>query len=203
MDGTLVDSHDAVESAWTAWARDNGLDPAVVLAVCHGPDAATTVRRFRPGISEEELARHVAIQLDRETTDTGGVRAAVGAHELIGWLDSRGVAWGVVTNADARLARARLGAAGIEPPLCVTFDDVEHGKPHPDGYLLGSRRLGAEPWQVAAVEDSASGLAAARAAGTVVVAVGGAQEGDVVCRDLCELRTHLAAAWSVSPGACD
>lgn len=200
MDGTLVDSHEAIESAWTAWACDNGLDPAVVGAVCHGPDAVTTVRRFLPGISEAELAEHVAIQVDRESTDTGGVRAAVGAHELLAWLDGHGVAWGVVTNAGARLARARLGAAGIEPPLCVTFDDVEHGKPHPDGYLLGARRLGAEPWQVAAVEDSASGLAAARAAGTVVVAVGGAQEGDVVCRDLRELRNRLAAVWSVGPG---
>ena len=33
MDGTLVNSHAAVEAAWRAWARDNGLDPAAVLAV--------------------------------------------------------------------------------------------------------------------------------------------------------------------------
>ena len=66
MDGTLVNSHAAVEAAWKAWARDNGLDPAAVLAVCHGPDAATTVRRFLPGIGAAELARHVAAHLERE-----------------------------------------------------------------------------------------------------------------------------------------
>ena len=171
MDGTLVDSGAAVEATWRAWARDNGLDPATVLAVCHGPDAATTVRRFLPGI---------------------------GAAELVAWLDERRLPWGVVTNAHLRLARARLGAAGIEAPVIVSFDDVERGKPHPDGYLLGVRRLGVEPRRVAGVEDSAPGLEAARAAGTLVVAVGGTREAgaecDVACDDLHELRRLLASA---------
>ena len=89
---------------------------------------------------------------------------------------------------------ARLGAAGIEAPVIISFDDVEHGKPHPQGYLLGARRLEVEPARTAGVEDSAPGLAAARAAGTLVVAVGGSRDGDVVCRDLHELRRFLIAA---------
>ena len=76
----------------------------------------------------------------------------------------------------------------------ISFDDVEHGKPHPQGYLLGARRLGVEPARTAGVEDSAPGLAAARAAGTLVVAVGGSRDGDVVCHDLHELRRLLIAA---------
>lgn len=194
MDGTLVNSHAAVEAAWKAWARDNGLDPAAVLAVCHGPDAATTVRRFLPDIGAAELARHVAAHLERECADTDGVRPAPGALGLVSWMDERGLPWGVVTNAHLRLARARLGAAGLDPPVIVSRDDVERGKPHPEGYRLGARRLGAEPRRTAAVEDSAPGLAAARTAGAVVVAVGGARDGDVVCRDLHELRRLLAAA---------
>ena len=194
MDGTLVSSTDAVEAAWTAWARANGVETAAVLAVCHGPDAATTVRRFLPGIGEAELAGHVAAHLERECADTDGVRPAPGALELVSWMDERGLPWGVVTNAHLRLARARLGAAGLDPPVIVSRDDVERGKPHPEGYRLGARRLGAEPRRTAAVEDSAPGLAAARTAGAVVVAVGGARDGDVVCRDLHELRRLLAAA---------
>ena len=97
------------------------------------------------------------------------------------------------------MARARLGAAGLDPPVIVSRDDVERGKPHPEGYLLGARRLGVEPRCAAAVEDSAPGLAAARAAGVVVVAVGGAQDGDVVCRDLDELRGLLASARGWAP----
>ena len=125
MDGTLVDSGAAVEATWRAWARDNGLDPATVLAVCHGPDAATTVRRFLPGIGAAELARHVAAHLERECADIDGVIPAPGAPELVAWLDERRLPWGVVTNAHLRLARARLGAAGIEAPVIISFDDVE------------------------------------------------------------------------------
>ena len=155
MDGTLVNSHAAVEAAWRAWARDNGLDPAAVLAVCHGPDAATTVRRFLPNIGAAELARHVATHLERECADTDGVLPAPGAPELVARLNERSLPWGVVTNAHLRLARARLGAAGIEAPVIISFDDVERGKPHPQGYLLGARRLGVEPGRTAGVEDSA------------------------------------------------
>ena len=186
MDGTLVNSDDAVEAA-------------DVLAVCHGSDVATTVRRFLPGIGEAELAEHVAAHLERECADTDGVRSAPGAPELIAWMDGRSLPWAVVTNAHPRLARARLGAAGLDPPVVVSRDDVERGKPHPDGYLLGARRLGVEPRCAAAVEDSAPGLAAARAAGTVVVAVGGARDGDVVCRGLDELRGLLASAKGWAP----
>ena len=194
MDGTLVNSDDAVEAAWAAWARANGVE-----AVCHGSDVATTVRRFLPGIGEAELAEHVAAHLERECADTDGVRSAPGAPELIAWMDGRSLPWAVVTNAHPRLARARLGAAGLDPPVVVSRDDVERGKPHPDGYLLGARRLGVEPRCAAAVEDSAPGLAAARAAGTVVVAVGGARDGDVVCRGLDELRGLLASAKGWAP----
>jgi HAD superfamily hydrolase (TIGR01509 family) len=53
----------------------------------------------------------------------------------------------------------------------VTIDDVEHGKPHPASYLRGLARFGAEPEDVLAVEDSAQGLAAARAAGLDCVVI--------------------------------
>ncbi|WP_119715366.1 HAD family hydrolase [Propionibacterium ruminifibrarum] len=194
MDGTMVNSHAAVEAAWTAWARDNGLDPSAVLAVCHGPDAATTVRRFLPDLGEAEVAEHVMAHLERECADTDGVHPSPGALELAAWLDEQALPWAVVTNAHRRLARARLGAAGIEPPVIVSFDDVEHGKPHPEGYLLGARRLGVEPRQAVCVEDSAPGLTAARAAGMVTVAVGGATNGDIICRDLHDVLRLLACA---------
>jgi HAD superfamily hydrolase (TIGR01509 family) len=54
-------------------------------------------------------------------------------------------------------------------------DEVPRGKPAPDVFLLAARRLGAAPSACVAIEDSANGIAAAKAAGMRVVAVGDAR----------------------------
>jgi hypothetical protein len=59
----------------------------------------------------------------REGVDLSDVVAAPGAEALLAVLDRLRLPWAVVTSADERLARARLGAAGIpDPPLLVTVD---------------------------------------------------------------------------------
>jgi beta-phosphoglucomutase-like phosphatase (HAD superfamily) len=53
----------------------------------------------------------------------------------------------------------------------VTGDQVARRKPAPDVYLEAARRLGIEPAHAIAIEDSAPGIAAARAAGMKAVAI--------------------------------
>ena len=129
MDGTLVDSTVAVESVWSAWAERNSIPTADVLAWCHGRNVAATITHFLPHITPETLQSMVSAQLDQECTQLDSVKPAVGGWELLIWLDAHRIPWGVVTNAPRRLALARLGAATIDPPLLVTLEDVEHGKP--------------------------------------------------------------------------
>lgn len=92
-------------------------------------------------------------------------------------------------EAVAGLARAhRLGLASSAPPEVIRFvlhqagfaglfdawlssDDVEAGKPAPDGYIAVCDRLGAERARTVAVEDSSNGLFAAHNAGLKVIAV--------------------------------
>ena len=50
-------------------------------------------------------------------------------------------------------------------------DDVERVKPHPEVYLRAVNDLGASPAETLALEDSAHGLAAAKAAGLRCVVV--------------------------------
>jgi sugar-phosphatase len=59
----------------------------------------------------------------------------------------------------------------VAPAVVVTADDVEHGKPAPDPYLLAARRLGADPAECLVVEDAPQGVLAGRAAGCAVLAV--------------------------------
>jgi HAD superfamily hydrolase (TIGR01509 family) len=53
----------------------------------------------------------------------------------------------------------------------ITIEDVQQGKPAPDLFLLAAERLGVPPQGCVVYEDSAQGLAAARAAGMAAVDV--------------------------------
>jgi beta-phosphoglucomutase-like phosphatase (HAD superfamily) len=68
-----------------------------------------------------------------------------------------------------------VAAAGIAADLStiVTADDVEHGKPHPEGYRLALERLGVEAARTVAFEDTEAGVASAKDAGLYCVAVRG------------------------------
>jgi HAD superfamily hydrolase (TIGR01509 family) len=113
------------------------------------------------------------------------VDARPGAVELVEGLREVAVPLGLASNSprflvDDALATARLGDAF---DTIVTSDDVEHSKPAPDIYLLACLRLGVEPADALALEDSASGVAAAKAAGLTCIAVPQFAETDVSAAD--------------------
>ena len=170
MDGTLVDSDAAVERAWRVWAAEYGADPAAVLAVAHGAPAERTVRLIRPDLTAAEVAVAAARQLALQYDDLSDVVPTAGAHGLLAALR---LPWAIVTSADVRLAKARLGAAGIDPPVLVTVEDVRVGKPDPEGYLRAAGLLGVAPQHCLVVEDAEVGVAAGRAAGAQVAALKG------------------------------
>ncbi len=58
------------------------------------------------------------------------------------------------------------------PSVVVTADDVQHGKPSPDPFLLAADALGVQPADCLVFEDSDTGLTAAAAAGMRSVVVG-------------------------------
>ena len=68
-----------------------------------------------------------------------------------------------------------VAAAGIagELSVVVTADDVERGKPNPEGYLLAVERLGVDPVRTVAFEDTEAGVSSAKDAGLRCLAVRG------------------------------
>jgi HAD superfamily hydrolase (TIGR01509 family) len=191
MDGTLVESDAAVERAWRAWAREYGLAEDDSLALAHGRPAESTARHLLPALDDDAVLMAAQRQLDLQYDDLSDVSATLGANELLAVVADRQLPWAVVTSADVRLARARLGAAGIAPPVLVTVEDVTAGKPDPEGYLLAARRLGVVPRQCLVVEDSEPGIEAGRAAGMTVAALRGFPA-DISLRNLGELARMLA-----------
>jgi HAD superfamily hydrolase (TIGR01509 family) len=69
---------------------------------------------------------------------------------------------------DAVLEQAQLARAF---EITVSSEEVARGKPAPDVFLEAARRLDVPPVRCAAIEDSANGIRAARAAGMRVIAI--------------------------------
>lgn len=80
--------------------------------------------------------------------------------------------WAIVTSATRKYATAALPTAGIPAyPALVTADDVTLGKPNPEPYLTGAKKLGLDPKDLICVEDAPSGILSGVAAGNQVLAV--------------------------------
>ena len=95
-----------------------------------------------------------------------------GAVEAVERLAQR---WplGLASSSNRELIDAALELSGLDCLLraTVSSEEVARGKPSPDVYLEAARRLEVAPERCAAVEDSHSGIASARAAGMRVIAI--------------------------------
>lgn len=161
LDGVLVDSTGYVERQWRDWAAGRGLEVEPFLRVCHGRRAVETIRLAAPELdAEAEVARFPEFAVEN------GARLdpLPGARQLLQGLP--GGLWAVVTSGVRASAARRIREAGLPTPrVLVAAEDVEHGKPSPEGYLLAAERLDVAPTGCVVIEDAPPGVEAARAAG--------------------------------------
>jgi HAD superfamily hydrolase (TIGR01509 family) len=95
-----------------------------------------------------------------------------GARELLVDVADSGIPAALVTSTHRRLTERALDTIGREFfAVSVCGNEVEMPKPHPEPYLRAAELLGADPARCVAIEDSPLGIAAAEAAGCVVLAV--------------------------------
>lgn len=168
LDGVLVDSTGYVEQQWRRWAIAKGLEPGPFLKVCHGRRALETIRLAAPHLDAE--AEVAAFRPD----DTGWAGLSLGPVEGAGALLGRLPvgSWAVATSGTRLVAKERLERAGLPlPAVLVCAEDVLHGKPSPDVYLMAALSLGVAPADCVVVEDAPAGIEAARSAGMRVIAL--------------------------------
>jgi HAD superfamily hydrolase (TIGR01509 family) len=176
-DGLLLDT----ESVWTRAEEDlftrRGLeftpaDKRELVGTSAEIAGGILERRLgEPGRAEqliEELNALVVAELEH------GVEAMIGARELLERLRERGTPIGLVSNSPLPFVQRSIEIVGFEDLFDVVLSahEVAAPKPAPDPYLEACRRLGVEPGpSVVALEDSPTGVAAARAAGLTVIGV--------------------------------
>jgi HAD superfamily hydrolase (TIGR01509 family) len=95
-----------------------------------------------------------------------------GAVDAVRELASAGYRLAVASSSNRELIDTVLRRLELTAlfEVTVSSEEVSRGKPAPDVYLEAARRLGVDPARCVAVEDSASGIRSAHAAGMYVVA---------------------------------
>lgn len=175
MDGTLVDTESnwiaaeyrLVESYGHTW-NDQHAHNLIGSALLH---SARYIREHgHVPLEPEEIVDRLLAEV------IAGVNRHLewrpGALSLLAELSAAGIPMALVTMSYRNLAGVVAAQAPGDPfEVLVCGDDVRRGKPDPEAYLTAAERLGVEPARCVAIEDSPSGIAAAEAAGCVVIAV--------------------------------
>jgi HAD superfamily hydrolase (TIGR01509 family) len=176
-DGLLLDT----ESVWTRAEHDLFERRGLEFTPADKRELVGTSAEIAGGILErrlgepgraagliEELNELVVAELEH------GVEAMVGARDLLHALKSRGTPIGLVSNSPLVFVQRSLRIVGFEDlfDVVISAHEVAAPKPAPDPYLEACSRLGVAPGlDVVALEDSPTGVAAARAAGLTVIGV--------------------------------
>jgi HAD superfamily hydrolase (TIGR01509 family) len=175
LDGVLVDS----EAAWDAARRE--------LVTGRGGTWKDSATRDMLGMSSLEWSQYVANELGvdlppEQITEQvvgqllAGYRRQLplipGAVEAVERLADR---WplGLASSSNPEVIRVALSESGLERYFTawVSSEEVGPGKPAPDVYLETARRLGVDPANCVAIEDSETGIRSARAARMRVIAI--------------------------------
>jgi HAD superfamily hydrolase (TIGR01509 family) len=175
MDGVLVDTEqlwDEVREALTEeWGGRYTPEAQEAMMGMSSPEWSRYLHevvglREPPEVIRDEVVRRM---LARYETDLPVVPGAV---EAVRRLAGDGFRLAVASSSNRELIDAVLDRLELTSAFQVTVssEEVARGKPAPDVYLEAARRLGVPPSACVAIEDSASGIRAAHAAGMRVIA---------------------------------
>ncbi len=199
MDGLMLDTEVMARIVWRQAGEDlgypisdalflsfvgrTGADSAAILKEVWGADFPLERLRAR-------IASHWENLVARQPIPT-----KPGLAELIAYLEARGIRRAIATSSRRRDALDKLGPLIHHFEVLVTGDEISHGKPAPDIFLLAAQRLGLSPAECLVLEDSHAGIQAARAAGIRAIMVpdllAPTPEVAQVCASLHEVREWL------------
>jgi HAD superfamily hydrolase (TIGR01509 family) len=176
MDGLLVDTEHAWGEAETevmAWLGHPHWSAQEQGDMVGGP-----ISRVAAYMRQASGSDRGVDEIERQIVSTmaellrRGANHRPGAAELLDDLAKHGVPCALVSSSPRNLVDAVLASVGgAHFATTLAGDEVARTKPFPDPYLLACERLGVDPSQAVVLEDSPVGVAAAEAAGCLVVAV--------------------------------
>ena len=176
MDGVIVDSEPYSMQALVDELRRHGIDPTEEdLRRSYG---RTITEDFVDYFSRHGVTADVETAVARERVRyyelaAGNLKPFPGVMALIDHLRAQGLRLALASSGDrdkVAFSSRALGLDGVFETV-VTGDEIVHGKPHPEIYVMAARGLGVEPGECLAIEDAPNGVRAAKRAGMRCIAV--------------------------------
>jgi HAD superfamily hydrolase (TIGR01509 family) len=184
FDGLIANSEPLQKAAWRTYLADHGyalsdtlVDRMFGLRLL---ESAALVRETLalPFPVEQIMAERDAIFLD---SLRGVLQPMPHAHETVAAVRARGLRTALATSGHRRYIALALAELDLQTAFdaVVTGDTVPRGKPAPDIFLRAAELIGVLPEHCVVVEDAPHGVAAAKAAGMMAVAVPNELTGDL------------------------
>lgn len=177
MDGVLFDTERVCMKAWMAVAEKHGLPGMEELfnrvIGLNANDSRQIVLEAYGQEFDYPAFRQETADCFKKYIKEDGLPIKPGVPEILEWLKGSGYRVGLASSTRSESVLSHIKQADMEDyfSVVITGDMIEHSKPQPDIYLLACERLGVEPDQAYAIEDSPNGIRSAHAAGMWTIMV--------------------------------
>ena len=170
LDGLMLETEELAREIWLSQAREKSLP--LNDTVYHSligrsyPDIERMVAEAFAGRADARAYIAACLEIYRARIELP-IPTRPGLAAMLDFCDARGFLKSVGTSSGRSMAVVKLRSGGIDGrfPILVTATEVAHGKPAPDIFLKCAELMGVVPAECVVLEDSPSGIAAARAAG--------------------------------------
>ena len=210
MDGLLVDTECVYRDAFmgTAALHGHDLPLSVFLSMIGSNDVGSRqilLNHFGEAFDVQTLWAATSVRF-HELAE-GGIALKTGVTEILDDLDRLEMPRAIATSSPHTSVEHSLRPHGLPDRFnaILARGDYARGKPAPDPFLAAAKRLGHDPADCLALEDSHNGVRAAHAAGMMTIMVPdlleATEEMEGLCvriaRDLHEVRELIAAQSAI------
>lgn len=175
MDGLLFDTERMYRDSWKQSAQQFGLvhNPDFPRTVCgsSGAHMREIILQYYPQVDAKAFADDCILRVERELETH--VPEKTGVRDILQYLKQHGVRVAVASSSKRATVLHNLKQADILSyfDAVVSGDQVTHGKPAPDIFLLAAQQIGCEPENCYVFEDGTNGIRAGAAAGCTTIMI--------------------------------
>jgi HAD superfamily hydrolase (TIGR01509 family) len=177
MDGVIIDSHPVHRLAWQKFLLTLGkhVSETDLDCILEGWRREDILRHFLGDLTNAQVVEY-GNRKDQFFQQVGvPIKPVPGLCDFLDHLEQLGIPRAVATSASEKRTRFTLDRLQLTRHFAaiVTANDVLNGKPDPAIYYLAAEQMGVRPENVVVIEDSVSGVRAAKSAGMKCLAIAG------------------------------